>query len=146
MTVSSYSANTTEALEKKVLKIIENSGKEGILQSQLIKMLGVNSRLGSKIVTRLVKRGLIKRDKVTVNGRMTYRLYLVDSGTPSLSIAVDVSSILDIPCSVCPYRKECGVGNLYEPATCPWLERWIAKLVEPRRGQDSSESSEDMTG
>jgi len=141
--VSSYSTSTTEALEKEALKLIESSGKEGILQSQLIKMLGVDNRLGSKIVTRLVKRGLIKRDKVTVNGRMTYRLYLVDRTTPSLNIIIDISSVLDIPCTTCPHRKDCGTGNLYEPATCPWLERWITRLIASRRGLATNPASTD---
>lgn len=123
------------------MRLIENSGKEGILQSQLIKMLGVDNRLGSKIVTRLVKRGLIKRDKVTVNGRMTYRLYLVDRTSPSLNIVVDVSSIINVPCTTCPYRKECGIGNLYEPTTCPWLERWIARLVKSRKDSSIAEDN-----
>lgn len=138
--MSSYSANTVEALEREALNLIERAGKEGVLQSQLIKALGVDSRLGSKIITRLVKRGLVRRDKVTVNGRVTYRLFLADKAVPALNIIIDVSSILDIPCTTCPYRRDCGVGNLYEPTSCPLLERWITKLASaPAPGRELSE-------
>ena len=61
-------------LERKAYEIIRKSGKNGILQSELWRILGVDSREGSRIALRLLKKGLIEREPVVHNGKRTYRL------------------------------------------------------------------------
>ncbi|MEB3779934.1 MAG: MarR family transcriptional regulator [Desulfurococcales archaeon] len=110
-------------LEKEALNLIKNSN--GILQSELVKELGLDSREGSRLVLRLTKKGLIRREQVSVNGRRTYRLLPVESKPQKASIKINITTILDIPCTTCPYIDQCGPGNFYDPATCPLMDRWL---------------------
>lgn len=50
-----------------VLQLIKNNGKDGILQSNLWKKIGVTSREGSRIALKLLKQGLITRKRVLHN-------------------------------------------------------------------------------
>lgn len=52
------------------------SRKEGLLQSELRKLLGIESSKCSKIVSKLMRSGLIKRHRVTAGGYRTYLLSL----------------------------------------------------------------------
>jgi len=112
-------------LEKVALELIrERNGS--ILQSDLWKELGLDSREGSRLVIRLVKKGLVRRETVSINGRKTYRLFVVEQRTPSIArIVVNLNNILDIPCTTCPFIDQCGPGNFYDPRTCTWLDAWL---------------------
>ena len=122
------------SLEKVAMDIIRKS-ENGVLQSELWKMLGLDSREGSRLVIRLAKKGLIRREQVSVNGRRTYKLYAVEAKPAALSLKVDISHILDLPCTTCAYLEQCRPGNFYEPATCTWLDVWLQDLVSRRRGR-----------
>ncbi|MGC8567367.1 MAG: helix-turn-helix transcriptional regulator [Caldisphaera sp.] len=115
--------------EKAALDLIKGY-KEGVLQSELWKMMGLDSREGSRLVLRLSKKGLIKREQVTVNGRRTYRLFVAEKPIESKILNISLSSILDIPCTTCPHIDECGLGGYYEPSTCPLMELWLKKEVK----------------
>jgi predicted transcriptional regulator len=52
------------------------SKKEGLLQSELRKLLGIESSKCSKIVSKLMSSGLIKRHSVSIGGYRTYLLRL----------------------------------------------------------------------
>jgi len=119
-------------LEKKALEIIKNS-PDGVLQSDLWKMLHLDSREGSRLVLRLAKKGLIKREQVSIKGRRTYKLTAVDVVEEKFTIKIDVSSIVDIPCSVCPFINECAPNNFRDPASCPWLDAWVRRKVMERK-------------
>ena len=114
----------TAALENEALELIKTS-KNGILQSDLWKILGLDSREGSRLVLKLTKRGVIRREQVSINGRRTYRLFLVERKRGLDGVVINVSSLLDIPCLTCPYIDECGEGSFYDPTTCPLMEAWI---------------------
>jgi len=121
-------------LEKKALDLIANS-ENGVLQSDLWKRLGLDSREGSRLVLKLVKKGLVKREQVTVNGRRTYRLTIAKVSKEPVSVKIDISTILDIPCTTCPYINECGPRNFRDPTICPLLDRWLrvrAKMLQQR--------------
>ena len=121
-------------LEKRALEIIKNS-RDGVLQSDLWKMLGLDSREGSRLVLRLAKKGLIKREQVSIKGRRTYKLTAVEIVEEKFTIKIDVSSIVDIPCSVCPYINECSPRNFRDPASCPLLDAWIQRKLMARMNE-----------
>ena len=52
------------------------SKKDGLLQSELRKLLGIESSKCSKIVSKLMRSGLIKRHSVSTGGYRTYLLRL----------------------------------------------------------------------
>ena len=114
-----------EAYEKQALELIKSN--RGILQSELWKRLGLDSREGSRVVLRLARKGVIRREEVIVNGRRTYKLYPVNPYEGRrVSIVIDVSSILDLPCSVCPYIDQCGPHGSYKPFTCKLMDIWVS--------------------
>ena len=80
-------------LTSRVYRLVVERGKDGVLQSEIWKELGLTSRDGSRLAIRLERRGLIARVKVLKDGRWTYKL------TP-LRFPTDMASIERAPCIV----------------------------------------------
>lgn len=116
-------------MEQKALELIKKRGEQGVPQSELWKLLGIDSRDGSRIALRLLKKGLITREPITYNGKKTYVLYYVQPRAPRVLISID--SIRDIPCFRCPYVSRCGPGNFYNPETCVYLSQWLRDNPDP---------------
>ena len=83
--VKTMSARREQKREKenRAFQLILESGEEGILQIEMRKILGVDSREGSRIALKFLKREVIKRQKELHERRWTYRLISVR--TPSTS-------------------------------------------------------------
>ncbi len=107
-------------LTSRVYKLVVERGKDGVLQSEIWKELGLTSRDGSRLAIRLEKRGMIKRVKVLDDGRWTYKL------TP-LRLPANISSMESAPCIVCPVESKCSVNSDVNPFTCPWIGPWVLK-------------------
>ncbi len=118
-----------EDLISKVYSLVIGSGGKGILQSELWKVLGLTSRDGSRIASRLEKRKLIKRERVLENGRWTYNLL-------PLVIPIDTSSIEDAPCIRCTDEERCSLDSSISPLTCKLLEEWVVR--EYRQAKESA--------
>ncbi len=114
-------------LEQKALQIITNTGKDGLLQSELWRKLGASSREGSRIALRLESKGLIRREKELCNGRWTYRLY-------PKRLPASINSILDCPCMMCPDGQRCGPTGAITPQTCEKLTDWLLRTAENHYG------------
>lgn len=115
-------------LESLALELIrENSGS--ILQNELWKKLNLDSREGSRLVLRLLKKGLIRREEVMVNGRKTYRLFIVEETgkRKNLVLKVRLETVMKIPCFTCPILEECGHSELSSPQTCQLLDSWLQR-------------------
>ena len=104
-------------LTSRVYKLVVERGKDGVLQSEIWKELGLTSRDGSRLAIRLERRGLIGRVKVLEEGRWTYKL------TP-LRFPTDMASIERAPCIVCVYEPKCNVDGEISPYVCPWIGPW----------------------
>jgi predicted DNA-binding transcriptional regulator len=107
-------------LTSRVYKLVVERGKDGVLQSEIWKELGLTSRDGSRLAIRLEKRGMIKRVKVLDDGRWTYKL------TP-LRLPANISSMESAPCIVCPVESKCSVTTEVNPFTCPLIGPWVIK-------------------
>jgi predicted DNA-binding transcriptional regulator len=107
-------------LTSRVYKLVVERGKDGVLQSEIWKELGLTSRDGSRLAIRLEKRGMIKRVKVLDDGRWTYKL------TP-LRLPANISSMESAPCIVCPVESKCSVTTEVNPFTCPLIGPWVLK-------------------
>ncbi len=125
----SQGATQISILEEKALSLIKGRGDQGVPQSELWKLLGIDSRDGSRITLRLLKKGLITREPTTYNGKKTYILYYVQPRVSKALIKID--SIKDIPCFRCPYADRCGPGNFYNPETCVYLSQWLREAKDP---------------
>ncbi len=158
MSNSSGPQVTLSELEKKALKLIIEAGEEGLLQQDLWKLLGIDSRDGSRIALRLAKKRLIYRELVSIRGRKTYRLTALVDKLPEeeeekkeeekkeaeegerkyvrkpprpikLNVKVSMKTVTTIPCATCPNLSRCAPGQFYDPANCPILTQWLHKKV-----------------
>ena len=126
------SSRLTE-LERKALEIIKSRGDEGIYQNELWKILGIDSREGSRLALRLLKKGLIIREPVIHNGRRTYRLVLAKPVRVRFKLRVNLDTVINIPCFVCPHLERCHTGGFYDPRTCPVLNQWLEERARELR-------------
>ena len=105
-------------LTSRVYKLVVERGRDGVLQSEIWKELGLTSRDGSRLAIRLERRGLIGRVKVLEEGRWTYKL------TP-LRFPTDMTSIEKAPCIICQYESKCSIDGEISPYICPWIGPWV---------------------
>lgn len=135
-------------MEIKALELIIKAGEQGLLQQDLWKLLGIDSREGSRITLKLLKKKLIHREPVVVRGRRTYLLRALVKSIPkegeeiqsaripkpvNLDLKVKLDTVIEIPCFTCPYLETCGVGQLRDPTKCPKLTMWLMRKVRPVR-------------
>ena len=113
-------------LTSRVYKLVVERGRDGVLQSEIWKELGLTSRDGSRLAIRLERRGLIGRVKVLEEGRWTYKL------TP-LRFPTDMASIEKAPCIICQYESKCSVEGEVSPYVCPWIGPWVIEEARVAR-------------
>jgi DNA-binding Lrp family transcriptional regulator len=111
-------------VERKALKLILNTGKEGLFQTELSKLLDINNREASRIAKKLEEKGKVRREKVLNNRRWTYKIF-------SMEEYVSINSIEGCPCLVCPEMDRCFRGGRKDPTTCLDLTAWIDPRIEP---------------
>ena len=105
------------------MDLIKNSGDEGILQSELWKMIDADSREGSRAMLRLERKKLVIRDKELHQGRWTYRV-------KAKYRYASVDSIIDLPCSFCNLESRCSSSGLINPVKCEQLTIWLKEKTE----------------
>ncbi|WP_406657404.1 Lrp/AsnC family transcriptional regulator [Methanolobus sp. ZRKC2] len=115
------------SVEETALNVIRDQ-KEGVFQNQLWKMLDIDSRKCSRIVSKLLEDDLITREPAVANGARTYLLKVKEEKKPvfELLMAGEVFS----PCAGC--RDAC------QPETCEKLSFWVMNL------QNEDEESAEM--
>lgn len=103
--------------EEEALKVIE-SHRQGILQSELWKLLDIDSRKCSRIVKRLLDAGLIERAEFRSDGIKTY---LLRAKKRAIDPCVILAGGEILPCIGCD--KECT------PEECALLLDWMYQLA-----------------
>ncbi|QQG49514.1 MAG: winged helix-turn-helix transcriptional regulator [archaeon] len=121
-------------LTSRVYKLVVERGRDGVLQSEIWKELGLTSRDGSRLAIRLERRGLIGRVKVLEEGRWTYKL------TP-LRFPTDMTSIEKAPCIVCQYEPKCSIDGEISPYVCPWIGPWVIEEARIAQGRIAEPSA-----
>ena len=109
--------------EQKALKLIFEAGEEGLLQSELWKLLDISSREGSRMAKKFEEKEQVSREKVLNNGRWTYKLF-------SKKEVVTLDSVEGCPCLICPEVDKCFKGGSTDPTTCLDLTAWIDPRIE----------------
>jgi hypothetical protein len=122
-------------IESTAIQFIKRAGEKGVLQNELLKKLGVTSRKGLKLVSRLEERGLVTKSRELYGGKWTYRIVSPDDKI--LNIRLDD---LDCPCFFCGDGGRCGLGNIVSPSSCPPLSEWIKSFLSQgnKTPQDSA--------
>jgi DNA-binding MarR family transcriptional regulator len=119
-----------DELEAKALEIIKSRGDEGIYQHELWKALGLDSREGSRLALRLLKKGLIVREPAVHKGRRTYKLYLAKKTKQPIKLSIHIGLALEIPCFTCKNLEKCHNGGFYDPVNCPILAAWLNSKIK----------------
>ncbi len=109
--------------EQRALRLIYDAGDEGLLQSELWKLLEVSSREGSRLAKKFEEKGRIVREKVLNDGRWTYKL--VSKNEP-----VTLDSVRGCPCLICSEVEKCFRGGTQDPVCCQLLTAWIDPRIE----------------
>jgi len=117
-------------IEAKALEIIKASGDEGIYQHELWKKLGLDSREGSRLALRLLKKGLIVREPTVHKGRRTYKLFIAKRGKEKIKLSISIGPAIEVPCFSCKNLERCHAGGFFDPRTCPLLRNWLNKKIE----------------
>jgi Lrp/AsnC family leucine-responsive transcriptional regulator len=94
--------------------------QEGVLQSDLWKVLKIDSRKCSRIVAKLLKDKLITREVESAEGIRTYRLFYADRSNSRRFKSLIAVELFE-PCAGC--IEECT------PAHCAKLSEWIFAIV-----------------
>ena len=110
--------------EDTLLDVIKTR-KNGILQNELWKLVGIDSPKCSRLVKRLLKKNLITREKVIAKGSRTFLIRSVEEGIPETakkeSLVYLIADGHFSPCTGC--TLEC------EPEYCKRLTDWIDSLL-----------------
>jgi Lrp/AsnC family leucine-responsive transcriptional regulator len=96
------------------------SHPEGALQSDLWKILKIDSRKCSRIVAKLLKENLITREVEAADGVRTYRLFYAESANDRRFCSLLAEESFE-PCAGC--IEECI------PEHCAKLSEWIFSIV-----------------
>lgn len=125
--------------ENTILEIIR-SRRDGILQNELWKTAGIDSRKCSRIVKKLLDRGLITRESAVSNGSRTYLIKAVDGRRVERRKPEDdprrylIANGMFSVCTGC--TLEC------EPEYCELLTEWIYNLLA-EEGEEAGEAQQE---
>ena len=120
-------------LERKAYDIISSKSREGgITQIELWRILGIDSKEGSKIVLKLMRRGLVVRKEIETNGRKSYVLTLPGHllNKEDLPTLVNINLIEEIPCFTCSLLSVCLSSEESLWMTCPKMSEYISRIRE----------------
>lgn len=140
--VISAKSMRSRVTEKDAYEVIRAAGSKGLLQSDLWRSLNTNSREGSRIATKLERKGLVRRSKELCEGRWTYRLY-VDEKT-------QISDVLwctldQCPCFTCKSLSLCGPGQGITPTRCNPLDNWLIEQTAEDNGREFAETMDESS-
>lgn len=102
-----------EELEEKLIKLLQSSVDRSLLQSDIWKSINSNSREVSRALSRMEKKGVVKREPYTKESHKTYRVTLIKK-EPKVQIA----DVVWCSCFTCPDLSRCGSGQPISPENC----------------------------
>ncbi len=109
----------------KALELIKAAGDKGIVQSELWKKLGIDSKRGSRLVHHFLMENRITRRSIVVGGRKTFLIL------PVMRVVdiVDIEPMAEIPCFYCVDIEVCG-RYLINPIDCLMFNDWLNRAAE----------------
>jgi len=121
--------SSVSIIERRILEAVRDAGEKGLLQRELWKILGIDSRNGARIVRRLEQQGYLTREAVMYKGRKTYIIRI----TKKVLTPITVDFILkSIPCFTCEYLERCGEGAEINPIKCKKINKWLSEYVRKK--------------
>jgi len=140
-----HTAITLDENERKVYEVILNATKSkgGIFQvklKELTELKNLEPQQIARIVSRLVRKGLVKRKLVNNNGKSMYFLQAVAIEQPKVEISlglnvcipISVNTVINIPCFRCKELFNCSETSSCNPFKCPLLTNFLLNFVESK--------------
>ena len=138
-----YALQSLDENERLVYEIVirateANGGIFQVKLKELPELKHLEPQQIAKIVSRLVKKGLIKRRLVNNNGKSMYFLQAVVlepapkleiTKSVSITIPIDTGLFTAIPCFQCKELFSCGEGNPSTPLKCPLLTSFLLNIA-----------------
>lgn len=109
---------------EQAIKILRKYQYEGVPQEKFIEELGVDSKDAIKLLSKLSKKGLVKKEVRIINNKKVTHLRLYDSG---LNMPVNLELVSRVPCFRCRYILICKPGSNPNPAECTILDEWLMR-------------------
>ncbi len=138
-----HAISSLDENERRVYEVILRATKTdgGIFQvklKELNELKSLEPQQIAKIVSRLVKKGLVKRKLVNNNGKSMYFLQALILEQPkvevspslSINIPIEMSSVMSIPCFRCKELYNCGEASSHSPLRCPLLTSFLINLTK----------------
>mgnify|MGYP001626335568 FL=1 len=130
----------SHVLSRRDIEILKSlyKAENPIYQSEIPSLLGLDSKIVSKTLSKLEKLGFITREQVVYNKRLTYLIRvnkkaileaLEEIGESPLTLREIIENATNIPCVICPYINRCYEGGFYDPLTCPRLSGYIKSIL-----------------
>ncbi|WP_292469531.1 Lrp/AsnC family transcriptional regulator [Methanolobus sp.] len=113
------------SIEETALNIIRDS-KEGVFQNELWKILEIDSRKCSRVISKLLDDDLVTREQAVSNGARTYLLKVKEEVKPCFDLLL--SGDMFSPCAGC--RDAC------QPESCEKLTAWVANIGEGEKAEE----------
>lgn len=108
-------------IEDTALEVISKH-EDGVFQNQLWKELDIDSRKCSRVISKLLKDGLITREPAVDNGARTFLLKTAHKEEPCFELLL--SGEMFSPCAGC--RDAC------QPESCVRLTAWVLNLSKDK--------------
>ncbi|MBC7120864.1 MAG: hypothetical protein H5T33_04690 [Candidatus Methanosuratus sp.] len=121
-----------EELEERLIKALQNSAGQSLLQSDLWKSTSSSSREVSRALARMEKKGIVKREPFTGERRKTYRVTLIKK-----EHKVQISDVVWCACFTCHDLSRCGPGQPISPVNCTKLTMSLrSELMKYKRSEE----------
>ncbi|MGB9728521.1 MAG: helix-turn-helix transcriptional regulator [Thermoprotei archaeon] len=118
-----------EELVEKAMELIKSSENGTMVQSELWKRLGIDSKRGSRLVQRLLLENRIARTSIVIKGHKTFVLTPVKREVRIVPFDI----LASVPCFTCPELSRCGQGYFVNPFDCLLIGGWLDKSAKEQQ-------------
>jgi predicted transcriptional regulator len=106
----------TDSLEEKIIALLQKEAEGTMVQSELARSLGLNSREISRALAKLERRSIVERIQIKDGGRIAYKVRVLKKKPK-----IDPSDVAWCACLTCADLEKCGKGQPVSPELCTKL-------------------------
>ncbi len=107
-------------IREKILQAIEKSNN-GINQKYLWKVLKIDSKIGTRVLVKLINEGKVSKSVSYVNGK---KVYIISQPKHKLVI-LPIEQLEGLVCFPCSDIYKCSDEGELTPVNCPMLNSWL---------------------
>lgn len=108
-------------IRQKILEAVEKC-QEGINQKELWKKLKIDSKIGTRVLMKLINEGKVSRTLNYINGKKVYTVHIPKHKLQILPIE-QIEGLVCFPCN--KIYDECSENGNLSPINCPLFNNWL---------------------